>query len=281
MIPRQATQLAKNLLRNIASPLRNASISRRLREHGLHPPTHRSAFLRGVPVGGSRVLEIGPFDSPQLQGAGVSYFDVLDRDGLRSRARELGRNADGVPPIHYVSPTGDLEVVDERFEAVLSCHAIEHQPDLIRHLQGVGELLRPGGRYFLVVPDKRFSFDHYLSESTLPDVLAAHAQKRRVHTQESVLAHYLQTTHNSCFRHWLGLHGHAAPAAASSDHAREAARRAAAGEYVDVHAWILSPAGFRAILASLVQQGLIPFDQVEVHETEVLDAEFFAVLTRR
>jgi SAM-dependent methyltransferase len=272
--------LAKGLLQSLTRPLRNAAIGRRLRETGLLPPTGRSAFLGNLSGSGARVLEIGPFDAPQVRGDCVSYFDVLDTEQLRARAQTLGRRAEDVPPIRFVSPTGDLRVVTDRFDAVLSCHAVEHQPDLIRHLQGVGGILRPGGRYLLIIPDKRFTFDYYLAESQLQDVLTAYSERRTVHSRESVLAHHLQTTHNSCVRHWLGQHGRATSLQDGDLLAREAADRAARGEYVDVHAWIFSPSCFKTIMSSLIGSGHIPFSRVDVHETEVLAPEFFAVLTR-
>ncbi len=57
----------------------------------------------------------------------------------------MALDAHRTPKIEYLSPTGDLTIVNRRFHAVLSSHCIEHQPDLIRHLQHVAALLDPGG----------------------------------------------------------------------------------------------------------------------------------------
>lgn len=205
---------------------------------------------------------------------------MLDQAGLIARAKAIGFDPTPVPPIAYVSPTGDLSVVDRRFRAVLSSHAIEHQPDLVAHLNGVERLLAPGGLYHVIAPDKRYCFDQPLPESTVADVLAAHAERRTVHTAQAVLAHHLEITHNTSIFHWLGLHGRAKPDAAQVVQARADAARAAAGEYVDVHAWIFSPARFLQVMQSLRRDGLIGLDVVSVHETGFGQHEYFAVLRR-
>ena len=120
------------------------------------------------------VLEIGPFHAPALSGPGVAYFDLQPTDALIARVRDYGLPTSRVPKIDYSEPTGDLSVIDRRFDAVFSSHCIEHQPSLIRHLTQVSNVLHPGGAYYLIVPDKRYCFDHYLPLSTLGGVIEAH-----------------------------------------------------------------------------------------------------------
>ncbi len=154
----------------------------------------------------SRVLEIGPFCNPCMTGRNVRYFDVLDRAGLLKRAAEQGYLVVSAPKIDFVSPVGDLSVVDATFDAVVSSHCIEHQPDLVAHLAEVARILEPGGRYFLLVPDKRFCFDHFLAPSTVAGVVDAWKEGRKVHRLASVLEHRALTTHNDTARHWAGDH---------------------------------------------------------------------------
>jgi SAM-dependent methyltransferase len=225
-------------------------------------------------------LEIGPFANPVVRGRHVAYFDVLDREGLRARAAQVGQDPAGVPEIDFVSPTGDLSVVTGRFEAAVSSHCIEHQPDLVHHLCQVAALLAPGGHYFLMVPNKLYCFDHFLPESTLAQVLAAHAEGRRMHRLESVIEHRALTTHNQPGRHWAG--DHADPGfresivprakAALAEHA------AAAGGYIDVHAWQFTPGSFRELLGMLHAGGYSPLRPLRVYETPHGRNEFTAIL---
>ncbi len=72
-----------------------------------------------------------------------------------------------LPNIHFVSPTGNLEIVNECFDVVLNSHCIEYQPNLITHLNHIESILNPGGYYFVLEPDKRYCFDHFIPESSL------------------------------------------------------------------------------------------------------------------
>jgi hypothetical protein len=138
--------------------------------------------------------------------------------------------------------------------------------------------LKPGGGYFLIVPDRRYTFDHFLAETTGDDVVRAHDEKRRVHTRAAILEHRLGTTHNNPLRHWFGVHGAPAPTDEMRAAANAEAVRAEAGEYIDVHAWAFSPAGFTSLIADLRTRGLTRLVAERVHATKFADLEFFAVL---
>lgn len=226
---------------------------------------------------GRPVLEIGPFCDPLLRGPNIAYLDILDADQLRARATAIGRNPDRCPEqIDYV---GGLEQVDRRFDAVISSHAIEHQPDLVHHLQQVERILAPDGLFCLIIPDKRYCFDHHIAESTIADVLQAHHEQRRLHTLSSVLEHVALTTHNDPHRHWAGDHGPAIPA----DQPRRLQRvmrdyGVSAGRYIDVHAWYFTPDRFRTIIEALGALDLTGFEIAGVYDPARDRNEFCAVL---
>ena len=230
----------------------------------------------------SSVLEIGPFCSPMLKGSNVRYFDVLDSAGLAERAKRVGRKPEPPAIIHYVSPNGDLGVVTERFEAVFSCHCIEHQPDLVKHLKQVAEILPKGGRYYLVIPDKRFCFDHFLPESGIAQVIAAHVEERATHTVESVLEHRALITHNDARRHWQGDHFSSGSGKDLPKKVHEAVQEYldAAGSYIDVHAWKFTPEGFRQTMDILFEAGFIPLSAERVYNTPRGTQEFCAILRK-
>ena len=224
------------------------------------------------------LLEIGPFCRPLKRGPRVEYLDVLDAGQLRARAAKAGANAAGVPDvIHHV---GDLDVVDRSYDAVLSSHAIEHQPDLVRHLQQVERVLNPGGGYFLIIPDKRYCFDHFMAESTIADVLQAHREQRRTHTLKSVVEHRALTVHNDHRRHWAGDHGNPERDRAARIKAALGEYEAAAGRYIDVHAWYFVPSSFRSIVTSLRELGLIGLEVAGIYHTARDRNEFCAILEK-
>jgi len=232
------------------------------RPDGILPPITRDELRAKIP---SDTLEIGPFDVPFLKGARIEYFDILDQEQLRQRAIELSRNPHNCPLIQY---TGKLSDVPRRFSAVFSSHMLEHSPDLAAHLEDVAGLLEPDGSYFLIIPDKRYCFDHFLPESTFEQVVAG--KGRELPSTEAVINHLTRTTHNFAILHWLGLHG-------KMRNDGRAEREIAAvqnGAYVDVHQWIFTPQSFRDISLSLDI-----FESVAVHDTAFGDLEFMAILS--
>lgn len=270
---------ARRLAFDAVRTLGRAAASLQVSSRDLAAPTTRASFLAGIDTSGS-ILEIGPFDCPVFEGENVSYFDVLDQQDLRIRAVAHGRPPDRCPQIEFVSPSGDLRIVDRKFQTIFSSHVIEHQPDLVAHLQAVGGILAPGGQLCMIVPDKRFCFDHFIPETTIAEVLDA-ASAAKTHSARSVLLHSLFTTHNNSVAHWLGFHGDR-PRSFQDVGEMQAAmaerQRSINGEYVDVHAWYFTPEGFLDVMKGLEAIKSIGLAPVEVHRTAFLDQEFFAVM---
>lgn len=226
-------------------------------------------------------LEIGAFDSPLLHPRDVKHFDVLDQAALIQRATELQRAAHKVPRIDFVSEEGDLSVIREQFRLVLSSHAIEHTPDLIKHLAEVERILSEDGVYALMVPDCRYCFDHFISPSTIAEILQAHVEKKKVHTLASIIEHRALTTHNDAGRHWRNDHG--APTGTDANRVLAAMRewQNSAGKYVDVHAWQFTPDSFAQNITLLGELGLTRLKPIRVYQTIYGSNEFLAVLSKQ
>jgi SAM-dependent methyltransferase len=228
------------------------------------------------------ILEIGPFCNPTVVGTNVRYFDVLDSGQLIERAKAIGYEIRKVPSIDFVSPTGDLSVISQKFDAAISAHCIEHQPDLIRHLQQVADLLTEGGKYYLIIPDKRYCFDHFLPEKSVADIIDAHRANRRTHALSSVIEHRALTAHNDCARHWRNDHGEAPRGRAMAGRVRSAIAEyeRAQGSYIDVHAWQFTPEGFGRSAQTLYELGCSQLRVAYVHSTPRDRNEFTAILTK-
>jgi len=240
----------------------------------------RESFLRFIPAQGL-ALEIGPFGRPVLSGEHVRYADVMSTEQMKAVAADHGMDPDKCPTIHYLVNETPLESIDERFVTVFSSHCIEHQTDLLGHLRAVGKLLEPGGSYFVIVPDKRYCFDHFRAESTLGDVFAAHAEKRTRHDLRTLLNQFSLLAHNDQTRHWAGDHGD--PAYLHRPQCLEEAVwtfDSAAGAYVDAHAWQFTPESFEAICGALHAQGHMALRPAAVFPTLFNRNEFCAILTR-
>jgi len=236
----------------------------------------RDNFLKLLPNGS--ILEIGPFAQPCCHGRNVKYFDVQDKAGLVERAKKHKElKPKKIPEIDFVSPDGDLSIVDAKFDIVFSSHCIEHQPDLIRHLKQVENILADHGRYFVIVPDKRYCFDHYLPESTIAEVLQAHVEQRTRHTLANVIAHYALTTHNEPARHWRSDNGEPPTDVERIRNAIDIYEKAN-GSYIDVHALFFTPQSFKNIIALLNKLGHTKLKPARVYNTPVEWNEFCAIL---
>lgn len=226
------------------------------------------------------ILEIGPFTNPLVMGHNVKYFDVLDREGLENRAFEKTRPVTNAVDIDFVDPNGDLSTVDLKFDSIVSSHCIEHQPDLVKHLQDVENILNPNGTYYVVCPDKRYCFDHFVTETNTIDVLVAHREGRKIHSLHKVVENRTIVTHNDPHRHWDGDHGrphYLGHGKAPIENAMIEYERAN-NSYIDVHAWQFNPVGFHKLISELNDFGYIKLYVDEIFPTPRNRLEFIVAL---
>lgn len=249
------------------------------------PIDSRPAF-QGL-IGGDRsLLEIGPFCTPAFTRAShdVRFLDVFTTEELRTKSRALTwADPEKVPEIDYVWRGQDYaSLIDHRFEAVFSSHNIEHQTCLVTHLRDVASILRPGGRFFLAIPDKRYCFDYFIAETTIADILDAYLSGRTTHAARS-LASSLLLAHNEAEGHWRGEHG------------ADPRRREINGTFVDqikgfidswraqpdfqdTHAWQFTPDSFRYLTELLFSCDLSPLRLERLYQTIRPSNEFYAIL---
>ena len=240
----------------------------------------RYDFIPLIPLESS-ILEIGPFYSPVVKGENVKYFDVLSYDELLARAKSLNHPVDDIPFIQFVEPNGNLGIIKEQFDVVVSSHNIEHQPDFVIHLQKVEKLLNPGGLFFCMIPDKRYCFDHFMPETTIADIISRHEEQVKTHYLKSVIEHLVLTTHNDPSRHWAGDHGVQYPPDFKyllSEALRE--YKEANGAYIDVHAHYFTPQRFSEIISRLNELELTKLAMIRNYHTRRNQSEFFVIMQK-
>ncbi|MBF0098266.1 MAG: hypothetical protein HQM04_16770 [Magnetococcales bacterium] len=226
------------------------------------------------------ILEIGPLCNPLATGPHVRYFDLLSSQEIHDWTKQQQISPVKIPEtIHYHSKEGDLGIVDAQFALVISSHCLEHQTDLIAHLQHVERILSDGGCYLLYVPDKRYCFDHFLPVSTLIQVVAAHLDQQHLHTAEHLLNHRLLTTHNDPVRHWQGDHGQNV---LHMEHLKEMLMqwRAHKQNALDIHAWQFTPQTLTIILQQLQVLSFNHLRIARLFHTLRNSFEFFVVLQK-
>ena len=226
----------------------------------------------------NQLLEIGPFDNPSLEslrrpGVQIDYADQFSREEMVERARLYPeRDPDAIPPIRYVLGQGGYGQIEQRYDAVVSHHCLEHQPDLIGHLLQVSRLLKPGGVYLFTVPDQRRCFDRYLPPTTLIDVVTAHLEGRTRPPLQALVEH-------KCFTvaQWREAPN---PLEHLQPHLRQlldsALEEYQSHPYVDVHCWKFTSERFRRLLRHLLTLGYLP--EATCWQTYNLGNEFACAL---
>jgi SAM-dependent methyltransferase len=228
-----------------------------------------------------KYLEIGPLGRPYLtlNEFNVKYFDVIEKEALKEIAKNApGHNPADVPIIDYVDPNGDLKIINEKFDIVFSSHSIEHQPNILGHLEQVSNLLKSNGLYICIIPDHRYCFDHFQNPSTIFDVIEAYVENRNVHTRKNLLTHQYLSAHNDPVEHWAGNHG--------AHHLQEIdfqkavkAFKKSTNDYEDCHGWFFTPHRFREIFKSSITK-VIALELERCYETPKNAHEFLTVFRK-
>lgn len=253
-----------------------------IRCHQVHD---RNAFIALVPPN-QKTLEIGPFAKPSVVGPTVKYADIRSTKELRELALVTeGMNPEDVPKINWVVPSCDLSVINEKFDAVISSHCIEHQPDLIKHLNQVENLLEADGRYFLLIPDHRYCFDHFKVPSSISDVLTASLEKRSTHSVLHRLNSQLFNAHNNPIKHWNGNHEGQEfdtefPSLNRLQQIKKVVREyQEEGERIkDEHAWFFTPSTFTSIINELNDLEILNLKIERIYPTLRNSNEYWVVL---
>ena len=140
-----------------------------------------TVLRRGITAGVSTALEIGPLDRPVLPRPDydVLYADWAPTSVLRKKYAD-DPNVYEIVDVDIVwNGTDELSSVVPNgmtFDAVIASHVVEHVPDPVGWLQHLSSVLKPGGTVGLVIPDKRFTFDHNRRVSETADLIDAHVR---------------------------------------------------------------------------------------------------------
>lgn len=233
-------------------------------------------------------LEIGPSNTPTLLGNNVEYFDILTQQEIIDRDEivkwELPNY--GTPYINYVDKTGNLSIINKKYDIVFSSHCIEHQFSLIDHLNQVHDLLKTNSYYIIICPDKRYCFDHFFPETNVAKVIEDFYTKRKKHSLQSFIQTRMLATHNDLFRHWAGDHGDYKDYGNDNMYDFKELTKENIEKYqnesnfVDCHNYQFTPDSFRETISFLIKMEYINFEIVKVVETEFNTNEFLVVLKK-
>ncbi|MGE3842238.1 MAG: methyltransferase domain-containing protein [Vicinamibacterales bacterium] len=134
-------------------------------------------------------LEIGALYKPMPlhDGMTVRHVDHGTSTQLRAWYPELASQPLVEPDV--VDDASSLtSIADASVDFVIAAHVIEHLRDPIGALAAWCRVVRPGGHIYIVVPDKRFSFDRHRVRTTLEHLILDHRRP----SEDRDFEHYLE-----------------------------------------------------------------------------------------
>ena len=209
----------------------------------------------------SRGIEFGASYAPILpksEGYQTLVIDHADAETLRSKYGSHGVDISRIEAVDAIDDGGELLALDptgKGFDFIVASHVFEHLTDPIHFLQRCERALSPQGRIFLLIPDRRFTFDYLRPCSTLGQMLAAYFAGDTRHSVASLYDHHASNATRGGVHVWTqGSTGDFAFAGTPMEGYRWATR--SGPDYIDCHAWVFTPSSFRLIMADLRATGL-------------------------
>lgn len=245
-------------------------------------------LLQSIPKDAT-ILEVGGGYRPRFMKSAYPnayHFDHGDAQALRTKYANdptVAHLIGNIQAIDFVSsgePIETLVTAGLKFDLIYGSHVLEHQVDLIGHLQSLEKLLKPGGRVIEIIPDLRTCFDALRYPSVSSDVIQVHLRPSLVHRGRQVFDFESRLINKNIGRRMVEGDFDDAQFRCSLRDAYEAmlAAEAPGHPYRDTHAWTFTPETFRLLMLELRLLGLVQLTPVYV--SPQYGTQFCAVLMR-
>lgn len=230
-----------------------------------------------------KILEIGPLDNPQFDHTSPDYYslDVFDKAQLiKNYIHDPNVIKDNIVEPSYVIVNNDYSPIKQQFERIFSSHNIEHMPCIVTFLNNLDKLLGKEGEIYLIVPDKRYCFDHFKRESDIYDVVQSFYDKNLRPKFTAVLKHFSQSTHNDCVAHWNNDHGTINSDEILLQNFQSLLTKYNTGVYIDAHVSYFTPESFIKLVELLNDLKLINLKIHNLYFTLRGSNEFYVILKK-
>jgi SAM-dependent methyltransferase len=231
-------------------------------------------------------LEVGalmnPIVTPNM--GNIRYIDHATTAALQAKyAHDPNVDIHKIVNVDYVwgeEGLPDLVGHDVPFDYLVASHVIEHVPDFIGWLKEVHAVLKVGGILSLVIPDKRYCFDHHRPLTEASDVVGAFLTHSRKPSPQQVFEYFSSVVHYDGQITWdqtvATIPEKFSPIHSHLDAWNLASHSLLEGQYIDTHCWVFTPESFFNLLKTLMQIGLLGFSVEKFYETE--GCEFYVSL---
>ena len=228
-------------------------------------------------------VEIGPSHNPiapKKSGYNVHIIDHMSREELVKKYTGHGLNLSRIEDVDFVwqgQSYAELLGHTNYYDWIIASHVIEHAPDLIGFLNDCTEILNENGVISLVIPDKRYCFDHYRPITGLAQLIDSHHQQAKIHSPGAVAEYMLNVVARAGNIAWSAHEtGNYTLVHSLNDAQRGMTTVIDDQSYIDVHAWCFVPHSFRLLMHDLFELGLISVREIEFYPTD--GCEFYMTL---
>jgi len=236
-------------------------------------------------------LEIGALNRPVVQLSAdnsegqIFYLDHLSTTGLRQKYEaDPAVDIDAIVNVDFICPDGNIlkAVGDKKFDYIVASHVVEHVPNPIQWLKDLFEILKPGGFLFLVVPDKRFTFDFQRPISTFGQMVEAYLNKQTIPSISAVYDQFSSALNVDGGKVWAGLirNMDLLPLTSHSEAWSAAKAVHSAKTYFDVHVSIFTPWSFFGIIERLIENQILFCQVCGFNDTQPGQIEFMVSLKK-
>ncbi|BDA77819.1 hypothetical protein LPTSP3_g07490 [Leptospira kobayashii] len=230
-------------------------------------------------------IEVGPSHNPlapKKKGYKVHVIDHLNKEQLIKKYEHHGVNLDNIEEVDFVWQGEDFSELTGKtkyYDWIIASHLIEHTPDFIGFLNNCDKVLKDDGVISLVVPDKRYCFDHFRPVTGLSKIIDSHSQKNKIHTPGTVAEYFLNVVAKNKQIAWSTYNSGDYNLIHSLEEAQDGMHAVINNKtYIDMHSWCFVPHSFRLIIHDLFSLGLIPLQEVDFFPT--VGSEFYITLSR-
>lgn len=239
-----------------------------------------------------RILELGPLNRPIADKSiypNTFYCDIRSTEEVKALysgndylvATGIMVDTEEIIPIDYVVKDGYSKSLSdvEKFDCVIASHVMEHVDDLIFSLQDIAQILKPGGIFYIVYPDKRYCFDHFRTSASFRDAYHVFRNGAKNNAPMVLDFYYSVVPENNPFLFWKQDEILSELPRAPLKNAVEHYERALNGERMDdVHYWPFTDMDFLKFLYDCIRAELLPFRCISFRPCAQNDQQFMLAL---
>ena len=247
----------------------------------------RALALEGLDLESRKILEIGPLDRPIVARTAdrqVFYLDHCSTEQLKTKyeGNPVIRK-DGIVEVDFVSQDGSLSkaaIGDNRFDCIVASHVIEHVPNLVGWLSDGCNALTPGGVLALVIPERRYTFDHFRRTTPRAWIEAAYVEDYKRPGLDQVCDHFCNVAKINAADIWAGRDVSQAPRHHDARSLSVAIADWNVGAYIDCHSWVFEQDSFAELIGWISTRFSVKLSLRKIIPAVPGQLEFYAQLVR-